>query len=426
MADAIRRLSNLRVKLASGLISVKPYCAGILCAGLFLSPQFSHADNNNDQLKTIRDNIARQEKSVKEQETRRTQLQTQLEQQEKTIAQSSRTLRQTQSTLNSINNDISKLSKSIQTLQTQQQKHLGYLAKQLDQAFRMGRHTGMQTIFDNEKSMRSERMLAYYSYLNQERQKNIDELKQIRTELSGQRNELQQKQAQQKTVLTQQQAEQKKFEQAKKEREKTLTSLNASLQRDQQKLKELKQNESKLRNQIAKAERDAKARADREAKEAEKLRQKQQQAGSTYVPTQAERELMARTGGLGKPSNQAVWPVNGRVLHRFGELLQGELRWKGLVISAPEGSEVKAISDGRVLLADWLQGYGLMIVVEHGKTDLSLYGYNQSVLVNVGDNVRAGQPIGLVGISGGQKQPSLYFEIRRQGQAVDPTPWLKK
>jgi septal ring factor EnvC (AmiA/AmiB activator) len=77
-------------------------------------------------------------------------------------------------------------------------------------------------------------------------------------------------------------------------------------------------------------------------------------------------------------------------------------------------------------MADWLQGYGLVVVVEHGKGDMSLYGYNQSALVKVGDQVKEGQPIALVGNSGGQETSSLYFEIRRQGQAVDPVPWLGK
>lgn len=191
----------------------------------------------------------------------------------------------------------------------------------------------------------------------------------------------------------------------------------------------MRANETRLRNKIAQAEREAKARAEREAREAARIAAKQreaQQRGSTYKPTAEERSLMSRTGGLGKPAGQAIWPIRGSLLHRFGESISGsgELRWKGIVIPAAQGTEVKAIADGRVLLADWLQGYGLVVVVEHGKGDMSLYGYNQSALVNVGQQVKAGQPIALVGNSGGQERSALYFEIRRQGKAVNPVPWL--
>jgi len=107
-------------------------------------------------------------------------------------------------------------------------------------------------------------------------------------------------------------------------------------------------------------------------------------------------------------------------------LQQGELRWKGLVIDAKEGNKVKAIADGRVILANWLQGYGFIVAIEHGKGDMTLYGYNQRVLVNVGDKIEAGQDIALVGTTGGQGNSSLYFEVRRDGKALDPSEWLKK
>ena len=96
-----------------------------------------------------------------------------------------------------------------------------------------------------------------------------------------------------------------------------------------------------------------------------------------------------------------------------------------MVINDKEGTQVKAIKNGRVLLASWLQGYGFVVVLEHGKGDMSLYGYNQRVLVDVGDSVQSGQAIALVGSSGGQNTPSLYFEIRRDGKALDPSGWLK-
>ena len=135
---------------------------------------------------------------------------------------------------------------------------------------------------------------------------------------------------------------------------------------------------------------------------------------------------MARRGGKGGQRGQALGKGRGRTLKGYGEKIKGEVRWKGMVIGAYEGTEVKENADGRVILGDGLQGYGRVVVVEHGKGDMSLYGYNQSALVIVGSQVRAIQPMGLVGSSGGQCRPSLYFEIRRPCQAVNPQPWLER
>ncbi|MBP2169126.1 septal ring factor EnvC (AmiA/AmiB activator) [Erwinia toletana] len=393
-----------------------------------LLPFYSQAaDDSKSQLKSIQQDIAEKEKSVKLQKQQRSQLLNQLQSQEKSIAEASRKLRSTQISLTSLNKEIEALNASISRLQKQQIEQEKLLAQQLDAAFRQGQHNGLQLVLSGEESQRSERILAYFGYLNDARQKNIDDLQQTRSELTAQKASLVDKQAQQKSLLGEQQNQQTRLEQARVARQKTITTLESSLEKDQAQLTEMRQNQARLQDKIAKAEREARARAEREAKEAERVRARQQQAkskGTTYKPTESERSLMSRTGGLGRAGGQAVWPVRGNIEHRFGEAMQGELRWKGLVINAPEGTEVKAIADGRVLMADWLQGYGLVVVVEHGKGDMSLYGYNQSALVSVGTQVKAGEPIALVGTSGGRGTPSLYFEIRRQGQAVNPLPWL--
>lgn len=402
-------------------------CANALCVGVLLLPALGQAEDNQAQLKTLQHDIAEKEKSVQEQQKQRSALVQQLKKQEQSISQASRQLHETRNTLSTLNKELTSLSASIAKLQSQQDKQQTLLSRQLDAAFRQGQHSALQLMLSGEESQRSERILAYFGYLNEARQKSIHDVQQTRVELAEQKRQLEQKQAQQKTLLGDQQQQQQTLEQAQSDRKKTLSTLESSLEKDQQQLTELRQNETRLRDQIARAEREAKARAEREAREAAKIRAKEEQAkrsGSSYKPTEGERSLMARTGGLGRPSGQAIWPVNGRIEHRFGEPLQGELRWKGMVITAPEGTEVKAIADGTVLMADWLQGYGLVVVVQHGKGDMSLYGYNQSALVSVGAQVKAGQHIALVGTSGGQSQPGLYFEIRRQGQAVNPQPWL--
>ncbi|MFC3396882.1 murein hydrolase activator EnvC [Brenneria rubrifaciens] len=402
-------------------------CASALCVGVLLLPGMSYSADNQQQLKTLQQDIAEKEKRVQLQQKQRGALVQQLKKQEQSIAQSSRQLRETRRILSALDEELNQLNASISRLQTQHLSQQRILSDQLDAAFRQGQHSALQLILSGEESQRSERILAYFGYLNEARQKSILALQQTRTELASQRKLLEQKQAQQNALLNDQQQQQQQLEQAQSERKNTLSTLESSLEKDQQQLTELRQNEARLRDQIARAEREARARAEREAREAARVREKEERAkrsGGSYKPTENERSLMARTGGLGRPSGQAVWPVRGRIEHRFGEPLQGELRWKGLVIAAPEGTEVKAIADGNVLMADWLQGYGLVVVVQHGKGDMSLYGYNQSALVSVGAQVKAGQPIALVGTSGGQSQPALYFEIRRQGQAVNPQPWM--
>ena len=402
------------------------FYASVLSAGVLLCATPAHADDRS-QLQSIQADIAAKERAVRQQQQQRATLLAQLKAQEQAIAAAARQLRETQNSLAQLNAQIAEMNANIAKLEKQRAMQERNLAAQLDAAFRQGEHTGIQLILSGEESQRGQRLQAYFGYLNQARQETIAELKQTREDVAAQKTELEEKQSEQQTLLYEQKAQQAKLEAARNERQKTLSGLESSIQAGQQQLGEMRANESRLRSSIARAEAAAKARAEREAREAEAVRDRQQEAtrkGTTYKPSESERSLMARTGGLGAPRGQAYWPVRGTTLHRYGEQLQGELRWKGMVISASEGTEVKAIADGRVILADWLQGYGLVVVVEHGKGDMSLYGYNQSALVSVGTQVRAGQPIALVGNSGGQGRPSLYFEIRRQGQAVNPLPWL--
>lgn len=400
--------------------------ASAFSAGVLLCAVPAHADDR-DQLKSIQADIAAKQRAIQQQQQQRSSLLAQLKTQEEAISAAARKLRETQATLTQLNKQIDEMNTSIAKLERQRASQERNLSAQLDAAFRQGPHTGMQMILSGEEGQRNQRIQAYYGYLNQARQETIAQLKQTREEVTAQKAELEEKQSQQQTLVYEQRAQQAKLEQARNERKKTLSGLESSIQQGQQQLGEMRANESRLRGRVAQAEAAAKARAEREAREAQAVRDRQQDAsrkGTTYKPSESERSLMSRTGGLGSPRGQAYWPVRGTLLHRYGEQLQGELRWKGMVIAASEGTEVKAIADGRVILADWLQGYGLVVVVEHGKGDMSLYGYNQSALVSVGTQVRAGQAIALVGSSGGQGRPSLYFEIRRQGQAVNPQPWL--
>ena len=119
-----------------------------------------------------------------------------------------------------------------------------------------------------------------------------------------------------------------------------------------------------------------------------------------------------------------MWPVSGRVVTHFGDTRVGGIKWDGLRIATERSSPVRAVSDGRVIYADWLAGLGLLAIVDHGSGYLSLYGHNERLLKAAGDQVAAGEPIAAAGDSGGEDSPELYFEIRRAGKPIDPRPWF--
>ena len=117
------------------------------------------------------------------------------------------------------------------------------------------------------------------------------------------------------------------------------------------------------------------------------------------------------------------WPVAGRIVGRYGTQRTGHLSWQGVMIAAGEGQEVRAIAGGRVVFADWLRGYGWLLIVDHGKGYMSLYGHNEQLYPAPGQKVDPGEIIGRVGVSGGIQRPALYFEIRHNGAPMDPAGW---
>ena len=116
-------------------------------------------------------------------------------------------------------------------------------------------------------------------------------------------------------------------------------------------------------------------------------------------------------------------PVRGAVSGRFGSARDGGGTWRGLFIKAGSGSEVKAIAGGRVVFSEWMRGFGNLLIVDHGDAYLSIYGNNESLLKQVGQAIKGGETIATVGNSGGNPESGLYFELRHQGQPIDPMKW---
>ena len=148
----------------------------------------------------------------------------------------------------------------------------------------------------------------------------------------------------------------------------------------------------------------------------EPAKTKSPEAENVYEPMASDGNFLRQRGGM-------RLPVRGTISGRFGGARDGGGTWRGLFIRAGNGSEVKSVANGRIVFADWMRGFGNLIIVDHGDAYLTIYGNNDSLLKRVGQSVHAGDTIATVGNSGGNPESGLYFELRHQGQPIDPMKW---
>lgn len=323
-------------------------------------------------------------------------LEQQLKQQELEIAKLATELNKLAQQLRENRDQTQQLSQQRDTLQTQKIQQQTVLAKQIRSAYMAGDHDYAKMLFNLNQASNLERMLTYYRYLNQARQQQIAQFVQLSQQLAGVIDQLNDKAAQLTRLQASQRQQQQLLTRQQQNRKKTLASLNQHIADQAAQVEQLQINEQALIQAIEQAS--ARAR----------------DAGPLSLD------------GLTKFKGKLTLPVKGQLQSRFGKRRQGQIRWKGIMVYADTGTEVNAVADAQVIYADWLKGFGLVIALDHGDGFMSLYGHNQALLHNAGDNVRAGQAIALVGQSGGQTTSGLYFELRHKGEALNPANWLQR
>jgi septal ring factor EnvC (AmiA/AmiB activator) len=209
-------------------------------------------------------------------------------------------------------------------------------------------------------------------------------------------------------------------------------------------LEKLQQDRAALQTLIARIEQQ---RALAKAKEEQRLREEQKRYNSRqeekifrcknastpnhrrmmyHPPTALPISSVCSQQSFTQRKGKMLWPTQGKLLHQFGDNRQGSVTWDGLRIQADSGTPVRAIHGGRVMYADTLRGQGLLIVLDHGDGYMSLYAHNDALLREAGEWVQPGDIIARAGNSGGEKESALYFEIRKNGNPINPLPWLKK
>lgn len=272
------------------------------------------------------------------------------------------------------------------------------LAALLRSAYALGRDEELKLLLQQDDVGAIARVLAYHRYFQGARIERIDGLLEDLEQLAAVQREIVARNADVVATRQQQVAEVAQLEAERNQRAAVLADLDNLLKDQQARLAALGRDERSLVELLGKL-RDVFADIPRQLS--------------------GDEPFASLRGRL-------PWPLKGSLRIGFGGRDSAGRQLSGLVIGSDTGTPVRAIARGRVAYADWLKGYGMLLIIDHGEGWMSLYGANETLLKDVGDWVAAGESIAQSGASGGQTTPGLYFELRRQGKPVDPKPWLRK
>jgi len=359
---------------------------------LFASPE----SEKKQQLALLRERMQSVEKNIALTQQSKTNEERELRQLDKRLSESSKNLRQLSGKLDKTNKKIKQLQSQQTSLKEGIKAQQVLLAEQLKSAYLMGKQQRMKMLLNQQQPDRMSRVMQYYDYFNQARIDNVKALEVdmgqlliVEERLEGEKLEL-------ASFVTEKQAENERLVTTKKQRKTILTQLSKEIKSAAEELSELKENEKRLTKLLASI---------------------RQAINDIPVLAQKNKSFKSLKGKLS-------WPIKGSIRNRFGSARKSG-KYDGVVIAASEGTTIRSISHGRVVYADWLRGYGLLIIVDHGSNYMSLYAFNEGLYKEVGDWVETGETIATVGVSGGQQKAGLYFSIRKNGKPVNPIHWCR-
>lgn len=347
----------------------------------------------NEELKDIQQQIKQKQQQIEKQLEQAKRLQDQLKAAELNISNTAKALQETRYQLTENHQQQNALSEQQEKLKADVKNQQKALSGQFKSMYMSGDYDFAKMLFNMEEASNLERNFSYYQYLSQARKKQIDQFRAIVVELQQVNESLQVKQQELANLEDIQARQNTQLLQQQNMRKSTLQKIEQQIDTEAAQIEQLQINEQALLKAIEEAQKEAQQRP-------------------------------VSLSGLASLKGALLLPTQGRIRKMFGRIRQGQIRWKGVLFNGNTGAPVRAVHDGKILYADWLRGFGLMTVIDHGDGYMTLYGHNQALLKNVGDDVQSGETIALVGQSGGQSNPNLYFEMRHKGKPIDPAKWL--
>ncbi|MEZ5552864.1 MAG: peptidoglycan DD-metalloendopeptidase family protein [Pseudomonadales bacterium] len=310
------------------------------------------------------------------------------------VAKVAREVEEAAGALRAVEQDLRRLTSEQQELEKQRATQAQHIADHLAAAYRMSGEDFVKLLLNQQSPDTVDRMVRYHRYFTEARLEALEAYQQTLDALAENRFQLETRAAAEQEKRDALATRQRALIREREERKAHIAELNVEMEDKTAERKRLEADRARLEQLFA----ELKSRA-------------------------------SKLDGTGfKERKRALpWPLTGKVAHGFGQpRADGRLVWHGMVINAEEGTPVQAVFRGRVVFANWLRGFGLLTILDHGGGYMTLYGHADVLTKTVGESVESGETIARAGRSGGQQTSGLYFEVRQEGVAQDPIAWLQK
>ncbi|MEQ1835412.1 MAG: peptidoglycan DD-metalloendopeptidase family protein [Candidatus Nitrotoga sp.] len=363
-----------------------------------------------EELDNLRKHISVLQKELEKTSESQSEATDELRESERAISNSKRKLAELSLQHRAADQTLEKLKQQAQQLETNIQDQQAMLSKLLYQQYLGGKQEYFKLLLNNHDPDQAAREMRYYEYITRGRSTWLNMLRVNLAQLNEVVQQTQQKSGEITALQAEENAQQKILETDRLARQQVINQFAQQLKQQRHEIGRLQRDENRLSQLIAKLS---------------KMLTRQKDKGVF------NNDKLPDNRFDGKPFEQLkgklTLPVMGEVVNKFGSARpDSTVLWRGLMLRAANGQPVKSVAAGRVVFADWLRGFGNLLIIDHGKGYMSLYGNNETLYKQVGDVLRGGDTVAAVGNSGGNEDSGVYFELRHRGEPIDPLKWIAR
>ncbi len=380
----------------------------LLCLCLIASS--SVQASQQEKLDKLRQRISTLQQNLEKTSASKSEAADALRESERAISTSNRALAELTQQQREENKNLQQLQQQMQKLKAGMQGQQALLSKLLYQQYVAGKQEYLKLLLNNHHPDQVARDLRYFEYIARSRAAQIKILRGNLAQVNTIAEQTRQKNMEIARLQATEKMQKRNLEKDQGTRQKVLAKIARQLKQQRLKIGRLQRDENHLSQLVSKLSKIL----------------SQSKEGSGWSNNKLPDDRFD-----GKPFNQLkgklALPVKGKISNKFGSARpDSTILWRGLLIQAASGQAVKAVAAGRVVFADWLRGFGNLLIVDHGQNYLSLYGNNETLYKQVGDSIKGGDTVATVGNTGGNEDAGLYFELRYKGEPMDPMRWVAK